>query len=48
MVTSITVSEETARELNRLKYLYGLKTIEDVIKRHIKIQTKKEVEENVR
>lgn len=31
MKTTITVQEETKNELNKLKYLYGLKTIEDVI-----------------
>lgn len=44
MKTTITISNDLANELNRLKYLYGLKTIEEVILRNIKLN--KEVTKN--
>jgi hypothetical protein len=34
--TTITISNQLARSLNRLKYLFGDRTIEEVIKRYIK------------
>ena len=35
MKTTITVSKNIKNELNKLKYLYGLKSIEDVIIKYI-------------
>ena len=34
-ITTIQISVELRKKLNELKYYYGDKTIEDVIKRHI-------------
>lgn len=40
MKTTITLSNKLANELNRLKYLYGLKTIEEVITKYIQVEPK--------
>ena len=42
MKTTITLDSEVANNLNKLKYHYGFKTIEQVIKYHIKFHILKE------
>ena len=42
MKTTITLDSEVANNLNKLKYHYGFKTIEEVIKHHIKFHILKE------
>ena len=48
MKTTITIDIELAKQLNQLKYLYGYKTIEEVIQRMYDNKLKKEVSKNVK
>jgi len=42
MKTTITVSKHVKNELNKLKYLYGFQTIEEVIIKYLKIKEEKD------